>query len=175
LHIKHQNQLSVVKPFISCMKRTLVLWFVVMCFFSARAQHNFSVIAYYAGGPETVDSIPAEKLTHIIFSFCHLKGNQLSVDSGRDSLTIQKLVGLKSRNSKLKIILSLGGWGGCPSCSDVFSTAKGREEFAQSTLALNQHFHSDGIDLDWEYPTIRTMVVAKDFATFLQMIVKTGT
>src|SRR5687767_1395888 len=50
------------------------------------AQHNFTVIAYYAGGPETVDSIPAEKLTHIIYSFCHLKGNKLNVDSGRDSL-----------------------------------------------------------------------------------------
>ena len=35
---------------------------------STQAQKKFSVIAYYAGGPEKVDSLAAEKLTHIIFS-----------------------------------------------------------------------------------------------------------
>jgi chitinase len=115
---------------------------------------SFNIIAYYAGGPEKVDSLPAEKLTHIIFSFCHLKGNALAVDSSRDSLAITKLVGLKARNPQLKIILSLGGWGGCETCSDVFSTESGRKEFAVSTLRLNQQFKTDGIDLDWEYPSI---------------------
>src|SRR5690606_10326806 len=53
-----------------------------------------------------------------------------------------------------KVILSLGGWGGCPSCSEVFATAKGRKEFSESVLALNRSFKTDGMDLDWEYPTI---------------------
>jgi chitinase len=48
----------------------------------------------------------------------------------------------------------LGGWGGCKSCSDVFSTAAARQEFAESVLALNRSLGTDGIDLDWEYPTI---------------------
>ncbi|MEK6782254.1 MAG: glycoside hydrolase family 18 protein [Bacteroidota bacterium] len=121
---------------------------------SAQSQKELNIIAYYAGGPEQVDSLPAEKLTHIIFSFCHLTGNTLTVDNGRDSLTIDKLVGLKKRNQKLKIILSLGGWGGCKTCSEVFSTDGARKEFSQSVLELNRYFHSDGLDLDWEYPTI---------------------
>lgn len=120
----------------------------------AQYQKKISVIAYYSGGPEKVDSLAAEKLTHIIFSFCHLKGNDLAVDNSRDSVTITKLVGLKKRNPNLKVILSLGGWGGCAPCSDVFSTAPARAQFAKSVLNLNQHFKSDGIDLDWEYPTI---------------------
>ena len=140
---------------ISDISKAPLFFFLLIVSLTVQAQTTkFSIIAYYSGGPETVDSIPAEKLTHIIFSFCHLKGNRLNVDNGRDSVTIQKLVGLKTRNPELKVILSLGGWGGCPSCSDVFSTAHGREEFAQSTLELNQYFKSDGIDLDWEYPTI---------------------
>jgi chitinase len=120
----------------------------------AQSSKDFTVIGYYSGNAEKVDSIAAEKLTHIIFSFCHLKGNKLTVDNARDSITIHKLVGLKKRNPELKIILSLGGWGGCETCSNVFSRADGRKEFARSVLKLNQDFKADGIDLDWEYPTI---------------------
>src|SRR5689334_1778397 len=76
---------------------------------SAQSPKTFNVIAYYSGGPEQIDSFAIEKLTHIIFSFCHLKGNELTVDNARDSVTIVKLVSLKKRNPSLKIILSLGG------------------------------------------------------------------
>lgn len=139
------------------MKSVFVLSFflmVITSLLSAQSQKELNIIAYYAGGPERVDSLPAEKLTHIIFSFCHLTGNTLTVDNGRDSLTIHKLVELKNRNPKLKVILSLGGWGGCERCSEVFSTDAARKEFSQSVLELNRYFHSDGLDLDWEYPTI---------------------
>lgn len=115
---------------------------------------SINVIGYFSGNAQQVDNIQADKLTHIIFSFCHLKGNQLHVDSKDDSMTIKKLVELKKKNPKLKVMLSLGGWGGCAPCSDIFSSAAGREEFAKSTLALNKYFNTDGIDLDWEYPTI---------------------
>jgi len=120
----------------------------------AQSTNKFTVTAYYFGGPESVDSVAAEKLTHIIFSFCHLKGNSLQVDNSRDATTITNLVALKKRNPSLKVLLSLGGWGGCETCSDVFSTASGRQVFAESVLALSKFFKSDGIDLDWEYPAI---------------------
>ncbi|HTE09913.1 MAG TPA: glycoside hydrolase family 18 protein [Chitinophagaceae bacterium] len=113
-----------------------------------------AVIAYYAGRTTMIDSFEVEKLTHLIFCFCHLKGNKLSVGNARDSATIQRMVALKSRNPGLKIILSLGGWGGCQTCSPVFITKKGRREFARSVRDLNNYFGTDGIDLDWEYPAI---------------------
>jgi chitinase len=132
------------------------LLFIVM---SANAQvtarQKIAVIGYYAGNAENVAAYPVEKLTHIIFSFCHLKGNELSVDNLKDTLTIQKLVLLKQRNPSLKVILSLGGWGGCETCSPVFSTKSGRKEFAKSVKNLNNYFKTDGIDLDWEYPAIK--------------------
>lgn len=116
--------------------------------------NSMKVIGYFSGSAQEVDNVEAKKLTHIIFSFCHLKGNKLVVDSKNDSITITKLVALKKINPQLKVMLSLGGWGGCGPCSDVFNSAKGREEFAESTLALNKLHRTDGIDLDWEYPTI---------------------
>ena len=113
-----------------------------------------SVIGYYAGSPTMVDSFPVEKLTHIIYSFCHLKGDSIWVSNANDSLTIQRLVALKARNPQLKVILSLGGWSGCETCSFVFGEKKGREIFAASVKGLADYFHTDGIDLDWEYPAI---------------------
>jgi chitinase len=115
---------------------------------------DFAVIAYYAGRTTMIDSFEVEKLTHLIFSFCHLKGNALSVSNARDSATILRMVELKKRNPGLKIILSLGGWGGCQRCSPVFSTKHGRRIFAKSAKRLSKYFETDGIDLDWEYPAI---------------------
>ncbi|MEP6615953.1 MAG: glycosyl hydrolase family 18 protein [Ginsengibacter sp.] len=117
-------------------------------------KHDFAVIAYYAGSTTMIDSFEVEKLTHLIFSFCHLKGDTLSVSNARDSATILRMVELKKRNPALKIILSLGGWGGCKTCSDVFSTRYGRRIFAKSVKQLTNYFNTDGIDLDWEYPAI---------------------
>jgi len=55
----------------------------------------------------------------------------------------------------MKVMMSLGGWGGCKTCSDVFNSAKGRKEFAQSVKEISGYFKTDGIDLDWEYPVVK--------------------
>ncbi|MGE5107526.1 MAG: glycoside hydrolase family 18 protein [Sphingobacteriales bacterium] len=118
------------------------------------ADSPMNIIGYYAGSTTALDSFPLSKLNYLIFSFCHLKGNRLSVTNAKDTATIQKMVSLKQNIPGLKIILSLGGWGGCKDCSPVFSTKKGRKEFAASTRELMEYFQADGIDLDWEYPVI---------------------
>jgi chitinase len=138
---------------------TLILLLLFFSTLSSDAQKNkdqndFAVIAYYAGRTTMIDSFEVEKLTHLIFSFCHLKGDTLSVSNARDSATILRMVALKKRNPQLKIILSLGGWGGCKTCSSVFSTKKGRRIFSKSAKQLSNYFGTDGIDLDWEYPAI---------------------
>ena len=141
-------------------RRTRIVIFVLALFtslsFCTRAQTpgNITVTGYFFGKAADVDSIAADKLTHIIFSFCHLSGNVLKVDDADDATAITALVGLKKKNPALKVLLSLGGWGGCATCSDVFSTDKGRKDFAASVLQLNQFFKTDGIDIDWEYPVV---------------------
>ena len=113
-----------------------------------------AVIAYYAGSLEALDSFDATSMTHIIYCFGHLEGNRLKIKGAKDTLLIQKMVGMKKGNPALKVLLSLGGWGGCAPCSEVFGTAVGRRDFAQSVKELNGFFGADGIDLDWEYPTV---------------------
>jgi chitinase len=112
------------------------------------------VIAYYAGGADRIDDFNLEGVDQLIYSFLHLKGNRLALDNAADSLTLLKLTGLKAHYPQLKVLVSLGGWGGCKTCSDVFNTPEGREEFAQSTAEILAHYKADGIDLDWEYPVV---------------------
>jgi chitinase len=66
-------------------------------------------------------------------------------------------VALKRDHPGLKVILSLGGWGGCKTCTEVFATDSGRREFAASARELCDYFHADGIDLDWEYPALENV------------------
>jgi chitinase len=51
-------------------------------------------------------------------------------------------------------VLSLGGWGGCETCSDVFSSRKDSKVIAKEFRKLTDYFKTDGIDLDWEYPAV---------------------
>lgn len=136
-----------------------VLWslFAVTILCSAafsQQKNSIAVIGYFAGPAAALDSFPIQNLTHLIFSFCHLKEGKLSVDNKDDTVCIQKMVSFKKRYPSLKVILSLGGWGGCKDCSPAFATARGRGTFARSVKALNDYFQTDGIDLDWEYPAI---------------------
>jgi len=130
------------------------LLLLIPLFAAGQSKADFSVIAYYTGDDKQIDQFEVSKLTHIIFSFCHLKHGKLNVDNARDSLSIKHLVSLKDKNPKLKIMLSLGGWGGCGPCSEAFSTAERRAVFAKSVKEINNYFKCDGLDLDWEYPTI---------------------
>ena len=71
-------------------------------------------------------------------------------------------------------MLSLGGWGGCENCSSVFSTELGRIVFAKSVKEVNDYFKTDGLDLDWEYPTIEGfpghLYQAEDKKNFTELV-----
>ncbi len=139
------------------MKKSLsALIFLLLMAFGLKADASpFRIIGYYCGTTALVDSFETERLTHLIFCFCHLNGNRFEIGSSADSATIQKMVLLKKKHPALKVMLSLGGWSGCQTCSDVFNSAQGRQEFAQSVKEVSDYFHTDGIDLDWEYPAIK--------------------
>ncbi len=115
---------------------------------------NAFVIGFYQGNLTEIDKYDVSKLTHLIFCFTHLKGNKMCLDSNRDELVLQHLVSLKEKHPRLKVLISLGGWGGCETCSDVFSSKEGRIEFVQSVKEMLVKYSADGIDLDWESPVI---------------------
>ena len=129
-------------PFFSCKNRA-----------GTDNSEEFLVMAYYAGNEAGVGQFDVSGLTHIIFSFCYLEGNRMIIRENRVPV-VGKLVSLKDENPGLRVLLALGGWGGCETCSEVFSSPKGRSEFAFSVKELLEEYGADGIDMDWEYPAI---------------------
>ena len=139
-------------------KYFLVLWILIYCGstnYLFAQKRNFTVFGYYSGRGTMIDSFPIENLTHLSYSFTHLKGNKISLSNAKDSATLMNCVAQKKRNPKLKVIVSMGGWTGCYTCSEVFAADSSRKIFASSTKKLLLDFGADGIDLDWEYPTIK--------------------
>lgn len=112
------------------------------------------VIAYYTGDGDAVRKFPLSSITHLIYSFLKLDGDTLAFQRPMQQDILRKLVALKKDYPNLKIMVSIGGWGGCAPCSPAFSNPDTREKFARSVVKLLSEFGADGLDLDWEYPGI---------------------
>lgn len=66
---------------------------------------------------------------------------------------LQTIVGFKSKNPGLRVLVSIGGWN-FPSAyfSILASSPSGRATFAASAAALLRATGADGVSLDWEAP-----------------------
>lgn len=117
-------------------------------------QHPYKVIAYYTGDAEKIKQYPLQKLTHLIYSFLRLQNDTLTFRNDQQRNTVMQLVELKKRFPHLKIMVSIGGWGGCAPCSSLFASEEQRDTFAETAVSLLKEYHIDGLDLDWEYPAI---------------------
>ncbi|MCX2573299.1 glycoside hydrolase family 18 protein [Pedobacter sandarakinus] len=113
-----------------------------------------NVIAYSTGSGTPIHRFRIEEITHLIYSFAKLKGDSLHIKTARDSALIKEMVSLKKRNPNLKVMIAMGGWSACESCSEVFSRDSGRKTFAKTTKSILDYFKADGIDIDWEYPAV---------------------
>jgi len=132
------------------------IWLILLIFSSSQVsgQSKYKVIAYYTGNGETIRQYPLDKLTHIIFSFLRLQNDTLTFRNEEQRRSLVQLVALKKTYPDLKIMVSIGGWGGCAPCSELFADSDHRNTFAKSTVALFREYGIDGLDLDWEYPAI---------------------
>lgn len=128
--------------------------FLLFSYFSLSAQQPYKIIAYYTGNGEEIKQWPVEKLTHIIFSFLKIQNDSLTFHNEKQETSIRQLVALKKQYPQLKIMVSIGGWGGCSFCSELFASAERRKVFTATTVALFKKYEIDGLDLDWEYPAI---------------------
>ncbi|KAJ9058280.1 hypothetical protein DSO57_1013970 [Entomophthora muscae] len=124
------------------------------------------VVGYYAPWNKlAVEDVPYKKLTHVLFSFgfLHLNGTGKFIDTDIEIKTERKDGG-KSDEDKLKdmvrmgkeqgtkVLLSVGGWTGSKSFSDICADPYKHKKFTNNAMNLIEEYGLDGIDLDWEFP-----------------------
>lgn len=136
------------------MFRAVLLSCALLTSLTPRAQQP-TLIGYYAGDGTDLYKRDISLLTHVIHCFQHMEGDTLAPMTLKQEKVLRDLVGRKREQPKLKVLVSLGGWGGCAACSEVFGRKEGRERFARDVLALLKRTWTDGIDLDWEYPGVQ--------------------
>src|ERR1700722_13353558 len=118
---------------------------------AAPAPDPYRIVAYVAGW-STPAVIHPEKLTHINFAFARITAaGQAALADGGLEANLLRLSALKKTNSRLKVIVSIGGWM-AEGFSDAALTDASRALFADSAVELLRRFSADGIDIDWEYP-----------------------
>ncbi|MBR4960800.1 MAG: chitinase [Clostridia bacterium] len=108
------------------------------------------VWAYALDGVTDAD---ARMLNQINLAFGHVKDGVLSFRVRDEKNFTDNLVRIRGVNPDMKITLSVGGWG-AGGFSEMAMTDEGRRAFAASCLEVVNRYALDGIDVDWEYPTI---------------------
>lgn len=90
-------------------------------------------------------------MTHINYAFGHVSADfkHLTVQNPD---RLRQIVALKRQNPKLRVVLSVGGWG-AGHFSEMAASETNRRDFVQSCALVVRYFGLDGIDIDWEYPT----------------------
>ena len=116
-----------------------------------------------------VDALHGDSVTHVVYAFLHVCGpGQLPEDApkcagkGDDQLATSAIddtfndafARLKARAPHVRVLASVGGWGGSDPFFHIADAAAPRAAFAKSAAGfLRTHPAFDGIDIDWEHPT----------------------
>jgi GH18 family chitinase len=119
--------------------------------------------------PALVDALPGNAVTHVLYAFLHACGpGRLPLDAPKcegkgdfeiatsavDQTFNDAFARLKARAPHVRVIASIGGWGGSDPFFHIANDAARRATFAASAAAfLRTHPAFDGIDIDWEHPT----------------------
>ncbi|KQN97986.1 MULTISPECIES: glycoside hydrolase family 18 protein [Stenotrophomonas] len=135
-------------------RRLRVLLAAALLAFAAATQaQSFRLIGYVTDGPAPL-RLPAAQLDVVNFAFARVAPDgSVYLPDTVDPAQVHALVAHRTVNPALKIVLSIGGWG-AGNFSEAAATAAARARFIDSGVALLHRFDLDGLDIDWEYPTL---------------------
>lgn len=99
----------------------------------------------------TVDKVPYEKLTHVLWSFITPDTDgSLRGDAADDPTALDEMVAL-GHAAGTKVIVSLGGGGQSENFVPVASDDALRKKFVANLVQFVADHNLDGLDMDWEW------------------------
>lgn len=130
------------------MKKAILTLALLLCLIQAQAAERV-VVAYVTSWTQTIPDPTV--MTHINYAFGHVNDSFDGVRIDNPD-RLRMIVDLKKQNPKLRVLLSVGGWGS-GRFSEMAASDKNRLLFAKDCRRVVDDFGLDGIDIDWEYPT----------------------
>jgi chitinase len=113
-----------------------------------------NIMAYYVPSDMSVEQLPLDKLTHIIFSFTEVVDNKMIIKNPNNEPKLKDLADAKKNHPHLKVMVACGGWTGSKGFSNMALTAENRKVFVKSVIDFLKNYNLDGLDIDWEYPAL---------------------
>ena len=133
------------------MKHLLAFLMALFCWAGAYAGKKADpvVVAYVTSWTQVMPDPTV--MTHINYAFGHVNDqfNGVRIDNEQ---RLRDIVALKKQQPKLRVMLSIGGWGS-GRFSEMAASAENRLAFAKDCRRVCDELGLDGIDIDWEYPT----------------------
>lgn len=130
------------------MKKAILTLALLLCLIQAQTAERV-VVAYVTSWTQAIPDPTI--MTHINYAFGHVNDSFDGVRIDNPD-RLRMIVDLKKQNPKLRVLLSVGGWGS-GRFSEMAASDKNRLLFAKDCRRVVDDFGLDGIDIDWEYPT----------------------
>ena len=129
------------------------------------------VVGYYNSfcRKDVLEDLDIKALTQINYAFLMPKSDGTLYFLDEDN--VRKVVNFAHKNG-IKAFVSIGGW--CdenehllnPVFEEIMNQEETKSKFINNALSIVNHYDFDGIDLDWEYPSI-------DYQSKLEDVVST--
>ncbi|XP_008067120.1 chitinase-3-like protein 2 isoform X1 [Carlito syrichta] len=119
----------------------------LVCYFTNWSQNR------QEPGRFTPENIDPFLCSHFIYSFASINNNKVVIKDKKEVMLYQTINSLKTKNPKLKILLSIGGYlFGSKGFHPMVDSSTSRLEFINSVILFLRNHNFDGLDVSWIYP-----------------------